>query len=45
MTAPVLDWRICGLWRTPCYHSIAIVASRQCLLLKEMGTSESGMKI
>lgn len=44
MTAPVLDSRVCGLWRTPCYHSAAIVASRQCLLVKERGQPDSEIK-
>lgn len=45
MTAPVLDSGICGLWRTPCYHLAAIVASKQCLLVKEnRATQDSGNK-
>lgn len=42
--APVLDSGICGLWRTPGYDPAAIVASRWCLLVKETGPPDSGMK-
>lgn len=44
MPAPVLDSRICALWRSPGYDPAAIVASKRCLLVKEMGPRDSGMK-
>lgn len=37
VSAPVLDSGARGLCRAPCHRSVAVVAPRQCLPVKETG--------